>query len=176
MNILNIDTGILNFIQANLHNGLFDKVFVFITRLGDFGGIWVILAIVLLISKKYRKYGLTLALALLFCTLLGDAILKPLFARARPFELKESLELLIKRPIDYSFPSGHTMSSFAAATVLLYTNKKYGIMALILAVLIAYSRLYLYVHYPSDILVGIIIGVSLGWLAIKIINPKEKNR
>ena len=173
MNLLNIDHVILDFIQTNFHNGFFDKVFVFITKLGDFGGIWVVLAIILLISKKYRKHGLTLVLALLFCSLLGDAILKPLFARLRPFEFNDNIMLLIPKPNGYSFPSGHTMSSFAAATVLLYTNRKYGIIALIFAALIAFSRLYLYVHYPSDILAGMIIGILLGWLAIKIMFPNK---
>lgn len=164
---MQIDFFILNFIQENIRNTLLDKIMVFITSLGNMSIIWIIIGICLLINKKYRKYGIMLFLSLLFCAIVGNLTLKPLVARIRPFNAKPLLDgLLIKEPSDYSFPSGHTMCSFAPAVVLCYMNKRIGICAVILSILIGFSRLYLYVHYPSDVLSGAIIGILLGMLSI----------
>ena len=96
--------------------------------------------------------------------------MKPLIARTRPFDANNLKDiLLIKAPKDYSFPSGHTMASFAAATVLIYMNRKVGIVAMVLAVLIAFSRLYLYVHYPSDVFAGMIFGILSAIISIKLL-------
>jgi undecaprenyl-diphosphatase len=94
------------------------------------------------------------------------------FARIRPCDINTAISLLISRPLDYSFPSGHTMSSFAAAMVLFLTNKKIGIPALILAAFISLSRLYLYVHFPTDVLAGAVLGILFAHLSIKIIDNK----
>ena len=93
--------------------------------------------------------------------------MKPLIARERPYNFNEAITLLIDAPIDYSFPSGHTMTSFAAATILYYMNEKLGVAAYALASTIAFSRLYLYVHYPSDVFSGMIIGIILSYASIK---------
>ena len=111
-----------------------------------------------------------MGLALVFSLLIGNIILKPSIARVRPFNINTSIQLLITAPVDFSFPSGHAMSSFAAATVIFCYNKRYGIGALILAGLIAFSRLYLYVHFPSDVIIGTIIGILLALAAVKIMN------
>lgn len=161
--ITNIDYTILQFIQG-LRNPVMDKVFVFITRLGDNGLIWLSLAIILLLFKKTRKCGITIIVGVALTFLLGDKIIKHLIARDRPFlsyPLLPPAKLLIKAPTGYSFPSGHTASSFCAATAIFFHNKRFGAAAFCMAALIAFSRLYLYVHYPSDVLLGIILGIGM---------------
>ena len=144
-----------------------------ITRLGDAGIIWILLCIVLLILPKTRKSGVVLMAALLVDLVVCNVILKPLVHRIRPFDVKTGIELLVKRPTDYSFPSGHTAASVASVMALyLAGEKKIWVPALVLAVLIAFSRLYLYVHYPTDVLGGMIIGIAAGaigyWLVKKV--------
>ena len=112
--------------------------------------------------------GAALILGLIF----GNGILKNLFQRVRPYDLEEALVQtpLIEKPSDWSFPSGHTLASFEAATVLMIRDKRFGIPALVLAFLIAFSRLYLYVHFPSDVLAGVLLGVLFGCLGVWIVN------
>lgn len=98
------------------------------------------------------------------CAVIGNLILKNLVARSRPFFFNTAVDLLISVPTDYSFPSGHTMSSFTAAVILYHADKRLGIPALILAFLIAFSRLYLYVHFPSDVIAGALIGIAIGFV------------
>lgn len=166
------DDRILNFIQENLRNPIMDKIIPIITSLGNGGLVWIIIAIIFIITKKYRKYGLIMLITLIICELVGDIAIKHLVGRERPFNVTKAIELLIKPPTGYSFPSGHTMSSFAAATIISKMNKKFGIAAFILAALIGFSRMYLYVHYPSDVLVGCILGIIFSSLTYKIINGK----
>ena len=141
----------------SLHNPITNPIMYGITSLGNGGIFWIILAaaMLLIFPKKYRKVGL---IELILCNL----ILKNVVARIRPYEVKQTIELLIAKPIDYSFPSGHSSASFAAATAIFMWRKKEGTAALILAALIAVSRLYLTVHYPSDVLVGTITGILYG--------------
>ncbi|GAA0079134.1 phosphatase PAP2 family protein [Clostridium sp. CTA-5] len=166
------DDRILNFIQENLRNPIMDKIIPAITSLGNGGLVWIIIAIIFIITKKYRKYGLIMIPTLIICALIGDITIKPLVARERPFNITEGIELLIKAPTGFSFPSGHTMSSFAAATIISKANKKFGIAAFILAALIGFSRMYLYVHYPSDVLVGCVLGIIFSSIIYKIVNRK----
>ena len=119
--------------------------------------------------KTYSKGGIAILIALAFGAILGSFVLKPLIARPRPFHSMEELSLLIKSPTGFSFPSGHTMSSFSAAYILNYINKKFGYFAIPLAILIAFSRLYLYVHFPSDILAGAILGILISYLTVKVL-------
>lgn len=168
--IQNIDTNILQYIQENLRDQFLDKIMPVITSMGNLALIWIISGIILFSMKKYRKYGCMLFLALILCALIGNLTLKPLVARVRPFNAYPLIDgILIKEPNDYSFPSGHTMCSFAPAVVLFYFNKKIGIIALIVSMLIAFSRLYLYVHYPSDVFAGMVIGIINGIAAIFIV-------
>ena len=165
--IRNIDITILHFIQEFLRNPIMDKIFVFITRLGDDGLIWLSLAVILLFFKKTRKCGVMIIVTVSLTFLVGDKIIKHLFSRNRPFllyPLPPPAKLLIKAPTGYSFPSGHTASSFSAATAIFFYNKRFGTAAFCMAALIAFSRLYLYVHYPSDILGGIILGIGMCFL------------
>jgi len=172
--ITSLDFKILDFIRENLTNPAFDFIMPLISLLGNAAAVWIIVALILMNPKKHRKSGITMAVALIFCLILGNLILKPLIARVRPYDVRTTIELLITAPIDFSFPSGHTLSAFAMATVLMFTEKKLGICALILAFLIAFSRLYLYLHYPSDVLAGMILGVLLGFAAIKTVELKWK--
>jgi len=163
---------ILDVLQT-IHNPVLDTIMCAITRLGDAGIIWILLCIVLLILPKTRKSGVVLMAALLVDLVVCNVILKPLVHRIRPFDVKTGIELLVKRPTDYSFPSGHTAASVASVMALyLAGEKKIWVPALVLAVLIAFSRLYLYVHYPTDVLGGMIIGIGAGamgyWLVKKV--------
>jgi len=157
----------LNFLGAlqNLHNPILDKVMVLITHLGDAGIIWILLAVICLITPKNRRLGIFLTISLIIHLILINAMIKPIVARIRPYELVDGIDTLIKRPSDYSFPSGHTASSFACATVFFIEKNKYRILVLITSILIAFSRLYLFVHYPSDVIGGIMIGVLCSVLA-----------
>lgn len=165
-----IDIQILFFIQEHYKTSLFDKLMPIITKLGNIGIFWIILACICIFIKKYRKIGIMIFISIFLCTLVGNIILKPLVKRIRPFELVYFTQLLISAPKDFSFPSGHTMVSFASASVIISQNKKWGIYAFILAFLIGFSRLYLFVHFPTDVIIGAFIGSILGVVSIKIYN------
>ena len=173
--IQNFDFRILDWIQTNLKNPFFDFIMPIITSLGDGGAIWILTSIILLYFQKTRKYGIVLIIALVLCFLIGNLGIKPFVSRTRPFNINTAFEILISKPKDFSFPSGHTMSSFAAATVLFYMDKNIGIMAFLLAFLIGFSRLYLYVHFSTDVLAGIILGISLGIIAIMLYRVIDKD-
>lgn len=158
---MNIDFLILDFIKDNFANPVFDFLMPKITVLGNGGLIWIIVTVVLLAIPKYRKGGMVLAIGLAAGLIIGNLTLKPLIARTRPFDLAEGIELLITAPTDFSFPSGHTLSSFIAAFVLSMIDKRFGYVAIPLAILIAFSRLYLYVHFPSDVLGGIVLATII---------------
>ena len=159
---ISFDLPILDWIQANLQSGFMDVFMPFITKFGDHGLFWMIVAAILFIIPKTRKTGLGMAIAMMIGLLICNVTLKPLVGRIRPYDLQAELgitiQLLGERMHDFSFPSGHTIASFEAAVVLLKNSKKMGIPAMILAVLIAFSRLYLYVHYPTDVIVSVILG------------------
>ena len=163
------DLPILDWIAENLHTPFLDAVMPAVTALGNAGILWILWAVVLLLIPRYRKTGLGMAAALALGLLVCNLTLKPLMMRTRPFDYQaeffgRTIELLIAAPHDYSFPSGHTIASFEAATVLLLNHKKMGAAAMILAALIAFSRLYLYVHYPTDVLASIVLGAAFGFL------------
>lgn len=161
---MNLDWSILQSIQS-LTNPVLDLVMPKITLLGNGGAIWLVSGGALLATKKYRRWGVLVLAGLAVGVLTGNLLLKPLIARPRPCWPDPSVKLLIANPTDYSFPSGHTLSSVIAATVLAKANRKFGLIAIPLAALIAFSRLYLYVHFPSDVLgaaaLGIVIGLSV---------------
>ena len=142
---------ILSMLQK-IRTPLLDIFMSNITKLGNAGIVWILLTIVLLLIPKTRKSGLILASALIVDLILCNGILKPLIARIRPFDVNSAIQLIVAKPHDYSFPSGHTAASFTAVMALyLAGEKKLWKIALVLAVLIAFSRLYLYVHYPTRI-------------------------
>lgn len=170
--LINIDGNILLWIQEFLRNSLFTPIFVTITHLGDGGAIWIIISLLLLIFKKTRRMGALCIAALLGSLIVNNLILKNLVARIRPYEVIDGLNLLIEKQKDLSFPSGHSGASFAAAVTIFQCikNKKIGIIAIIFASLIAFSRLYVGVHYPTDVLVGIITGTFISIFIVWIDN------
>ena len=159
-----IELAVLDAIQSIRFPAL-DFVMKYFTHLGDYGLLFVALTLIMLYFKKTRLFGVVCATALLFDLLAVNIIIKPLVARARPFTLRPDFLLLVARPLDFSFPSGHTAISFAFATAIGAYSRKYQRWAFALAAVIAFSRLYLYVHYPSDVLAGIVIGLFCGYLA-----------
>lgn len=167
-----MDFAILNAIQEYLRSPFLDAVMPFVTHLGDLGIIWLVAAAALVAQPKRRIYGIAVVIALILAVIVGSLILKPLIGRVRPYEAVGGFPLLIPPPSGDSFPSNHSMASFAAATVICLLPKAgrgvlaIKIAAVVVAALIAFSRLYLYVHFPSDILIGAIIGIALGFLAL----------
>lgn len=153
----------MNFLLAlqELHNPIADFFFSHITMLGNAGIFWIFICIFFLCSKKYRKNGILFLVSLLVCFIIGNLLLKNIVARPRPCWVNPQIPLLIANPVDFSFPSGHSLHSFAGALSIWYANKRWGIFAFILAGLISFSRLYLFVHYPSDVLTGIVLGIAI---------------
>ena len=171
------DLPILDWIADNLWCPVLDTVMPVVTLLGDAGIFWIAIAVTLLFFKKTRRVGVGMGIALLAGLLLCNLTLKPLCQRPRPYDYQydvfgKLIPLLIERQHDFSFPSGHTIASFEAAGVIWLNSKKWGIAALALACLIAFSRLYLYVHYPTDVLFSVVLGIGLAllgnWLAHRI--------
>lgn len=153
----------LYFLQE-LHNPVLDKIMVFITSIGNGGLIWIGLAVFMIFFKKYRKCAISIGISLLLMELIGNVILKEWIMRDRPCWIDPAVELLVKAPSGYSFPSGHTFSSFASAITVFLNHKKEGIAAIVLASLIAFSRMYIFVHFPTDILGGMVFGTGVAVL------------
>lgn len=161
------DWYILNWIQGNLRCGVFDFLMPVISALGNGGAIWLVAAAALMCFKKYRRYGVLLLLGLAAGVMVGNVCLKNIVARPRPCWLDTTVQLLIRNPADYSFPSGHTLSSTIAAAVRTSADRRFGYAAIPLAALIAFSRLYLYVHFPSDIIGAVCIGLLLAFAVLR---------
>lgn len=160
----------LNYLQEHIRCDFLDWLLPIITSLANSGILWIGIAIIFLCVRSLRRCGVEIFLSLILCFIIGNLLLKPFIARIRPYDLNP-VSLLISAPRDFSFPSGHTYTSFAAATAIFFHKKSWGIAALVLSTMIAFSRLYLYVHYPTDVLVGILLGVLLA-LAVHFILPK----
>ena len=172
---LQLEFQILNLI-ANMRTDLLDTMLPMISSFGDKGIGWIVLSVILICIPRYRKAGITMGLALIFCLLVGNMTLKPLIARPRPYTYFPEMTLLIAPLADFSFPSGHTFASFASATALFLYHKKAGIAAYILAAIIAFTRLYLYVHFPSDVIAGMLLGIFSGWLAYQIVQSVSTHK
>ena len=153
------DEIILSAIYKHCRNSLLDKVMPIITKLGDMGAIWIAISLRLLISKQYIKDGYIIILTLILSTIMSEGLIKNLVRRPRPCTNIPASNLLISKPLSYSFPSGHTTSSFAVAGVFTAMIRPYMPYVIAMALLIAFSRLYLLVHYPSDVLIGIVLGL-----------------
>lgn len=164
--MLNSLNGIEYSLLIKLHNAagssFLDAAMPYVSDIGNMGAVWVIFSLILITNREYRNIGIMCLAALLLTTVIGEGLLKNIIQRPRPFAQFASIQPLIPEPSSFSFPSGHTGSSFAAATVIARNLKKAAIPALALAAAVAFSRLYLMVHYPSDILGGIILGAACG--------------
>lgn len=166
LGIFEVDRDILLYVQDHWRTGILDGFFKAVTHLGDAGIFWILLTLVLLCFKKTRKAGFFSAGALAGSVLLNNVILKNAIGRVRPYELIPELKLIIARAKDASFPSGHTAASFASCIAIVpNVKKRYGIPLIIMACLIAFSRIYVGIHYPSDILGGFLSGLFLGIMA-----------
>ena len=156
--------GIEYSLLIQLHNAVgssfLDTAMPYVSEMGNLGAIWIIFSLILIANRKYRHIGVMCLAAVLLTTAIGEGILKNIVQRPRPFLQFASIQPLIPEPSSFSFPSGHTGSSFAAATVIARKFKKAALPALTIAAVIAFSRLYVMVHYPSDVLGGIILGIT----------------
>ena len=184
---VSFDLPILDWIAANLWCPIGDTVMPIITMFGDGGIFWIAISVLLMLFQKHRRTGFGMAFALIMGLLVCNIILKPGVARIRPydFQLKyfaKEITLIAGGMHDFSFPSGHTIASFEACTALMLGNKKFGIPATILAILVVFSRLYLYLHCATDVIASIILGTLFGiigyWLAGKLQfrNPFAKGK
>jgi len=176
--IYKIDETILFFIQEDLHFEILNKVMIAVTFLTNGGMIWAALALALVIIKKTRKIGVVLIAALIFSTITGEFVLKNIIQRPRPYADYTNIKLLIDESSKYSFPSGHATVSFAAAFVLSKGFKKLSLVFYCFAVIVGFSRVYLFMHYPTDVLAGILLGLFCGAIVMlaseKIIKKRYK--
>ena len=160
-----IDYSVLDYIAEHWRGGLSDMVWKLFSLLGNGGAVWIALAVLLLFFRKTRRAGAAMLLAMGIGLLIGNVWLKELVMRPRPFVTHSDLTALLDPGDKWSFPSGHSLSSFAAATALFFFHRKTGLLAYLLAAAIAFSRLYACVHYPTDVLAGIVLGILCGCIA-----------
>lgn len=153
---------ILNYIQEHFRSGFMDALMSVVSVMGKLSWIWVVLAVVLMIIKKTRKCGITLAIDLVFNLVAANLIIKPIVSRIRPCVLNRTVQLLSEIPFDASFPSGHSLFAFGAATIIFIYHKGWGLVAYLFAIIMGFSRMYLYMHFPTDVLVGGILGIIFG--------------
>ena len=166
---VSFDLPILDWIQSVMQSDFMDKFMPFITLFGEKGLFWIVLSVLFIIFPKTRKMGLGMGFAMILGLLVCNVTLKPLIARPRPYDFQLSqfgkeISLLIEAQHDFSFPSGHTIACFEASVVMLKNNKWMGIPAFILGILVSFSRMYLYVHYPTDVIVSVILGTLFAFI------------
>ncbi len=166
--ITELDFSVLYWIQENLRCAFLDGVSAFLSVSFDMGLFWIALGLILLIFRRTRAGGLAVLISLIVTFLVGELGLKNIFCRVRPCNIDFSVPLAVDRPEAYSFPSGHTGSSFAAAFALFGFNRRLGIPALVLAAVIGLSRIYLFVHYPTDVFAGMLLGLSVAFAVVYI--------
>jgi len=173
--VFQFDSSILLWIQANLRSGVLTPVLTVITHMGDKGIFWILLTLALLIVRKTRPVGVICAASMVIGLIVTNLIIKNWVARIRPYELIQGLECIVKKADDFSFPSGHTTNSLACAWVLFRrAPKKWGVPALVLAILISLSRLYVGIHYPTDVIGGAVIGIGSACLAMWLVPKLEQ--
>ena len=147
------------YVLQGIRTPFLDKIMALLSTLGNAGLLWIVIAVVLCISKKYRRGGMQMLSAELLGFIVGNLIIKNLVNRLRPFQIDETVSLIGMIPIDSSCPSGHTLNGITAAVTLMFIDKRMGIPALVLAILIAFSRMYNFMHFPTDVLAGALLGV-----------------
>lgn len=171
-----MELALLDWLQLHLRCGFLDWLMPFISGLSNHGEAWILFAAILLLLRRQRTYGLSAACALTLDLISCNIILKPLIGRVRPFTFRPDLPLLVPPPGDASFPSGHTAAAFAFVFALRTAGSPLWRPALALAVVTAFSRLYLYVHWPTDVLGGALLGAAVGWAGAKIAEALLRKR
>lgn len=180
---LHFDLSIFEWVQS-IQNNILDMFFKYYTMLGEAGILFIVIAIALLITRRYRKVGFAMIVALAIMVVGNNLILKNIFARPRPFNLDPDAYAwwfkvyvfpeIVEKPSSFSFPSGHSSSAFAVAFVAMFYSRKWGFINLFLAILMAFSRVYVEVHYPSDVIAGVLVGLIYALLAaivVKLLYP-----
>lgn len=158
------DVSVITAIYENVHSAFLTMFFRIVTLLGEGGIFWIAVAVILLFFKKTRRSGICIGASLLIGVIVGNGIIKNVVARPRPYDAIEGIESVVSHLSDYSFPSGHSLCCFEAATALAMNRTKWAIPAYVGAVLVAVSRLFLFVHYPTDVICGALLGVLFGVL------------
>lgn len=158
------DTSVITAIYENVHSAFLTMFFRIVTLLGEGGIFWIAVAVILLFFKKTRRSGICIGASLLIGVIVGNGIIKNVVARPRPYDAIEGIESVVSHLSDYSFPSGHSLCCFEAATALAMNRTRWAIPAYVGAVLVAVSRLFLFVHYPTDVICGALLGVLFGVL------------
>lgn len=161
---------ILNYIQDNVRNGFLDTLMSFWSFLGNMSWIWIVLTVVLLCFKRTRRIGIICVIGFGLSFLIANCIIKPIVARIRPYEINTAISLLLPKQLDYSFPSGHTVYAMCYATIFFRKNKAAGIYMFLFAVIMGFSRIYLYMHFPTDVLFGAVLGIIIGFFSVSIEN------
>lgn len=170
MNVINIyEVEIVKQLHDTLQCGFLDFLMPVITSLSNAGILWIALALVFLLRRDTRRMGLTIGIALILGILIGNLGIKPLTARIRPYDFDASISLIIPPETEYSFPSGHSLAAFEGAFSIFLYRRKWGTAALIIAVLTAFSRVYLQVHYPTDVICGSLLGIAFSLIAFYIV-------
>ena len=166
--IYEFDFAALDALQT-IHNPALNMVMAFFTTIGEGGILWIALALMFFVIKKTRLMGWSMIQALAFEGIISELIIKNLVQRQRPFLYRPEIDTIVNRPTSFSFPSGHTCTAFACSTVIFCFNKKLGIVSYIVAVLIGFSRNYFFIHFPTDVLCGMLEGIVLGLLAVVVV-------
>lgn len=174
--IQQLDFAVLDWIQTNLRGGFLDSLMPLVTLYAEHGIMLIGIGLLLLLFRSRRVCGAAVLTGLTGGLLIGNLGLKNLIARPRPCWLNTDISLLVSVPADYSFPSGHTLHCFIVATVLLHYDRRLGIPALVMAILVAFSRLYLYVHFPTDVLAGAMLGIGIGLCTTALFDVTVKKR
>ncbi|URZ00028.1 phosphatase PAP2 family protein [Clostridium felsineum] len=168
--IRKLDNFIISRLTFRSNRRFLDKIMIFSSYLGNGGAVWLLISAFLIAYEPYRIAGISVLLSLIVSSIVGEGIIKHYVKRIRPFKANSSINILITKPLSYSFPSGHTFSSFAAANMLHFYFNNLGIIFFILATMIAISRVYLCVHYTTDIIAGFILGITLSQILFTLIN------
>ena len=177
--ILQFDHSVIFYVHEHLVYSFLTPIMAIISKITSNGALWILIALLLMIQKKYRVLGVAIIIALGFVFIIGDQGLKPNVARLRPFvdfpNVMVPLESALPKATSFSFPSGHSFGSFASAMTIylglsqIAPQRRYlGILALVLSVVVAFSRVYLFVHYPTDVLTGLVLGIIVGFIAWKL--------
>ena len=167
----------LTFLYSIPRTELLDTFFMFVTRIaGSYGQLWVIVGLIMLFFRKTRMTGIAVLISYICVFVIGQTILKNLIARPRPCQIDLDFPMLVARPSSSSFPSTHSAWAFGGATAIFMNHKKAGIAAFAVAALIAFSRLYMFLHFPTDVLAGIVFGACMGVIAVIICREIRKWR